>query len=91
MVDFSLVSMVDTLDESRKQVRGISFGCACEGCKEKTIKRGHLIQQRPFLYSISDFIVPLYRYSLFIPFNSPFLYSASNIIGPLFNLTFFSK
>ena len=54
MEEFSLINMVDTLDESRKQVRGISFGCACEGCKENTIRRSHLIQQRPFLYSVSD-------------------------------------
>lgn len=52
--EFSLVKMVETLDDSRKKVRGISFGCACEGCQEATIKKSHLIQRNPFLYSIAD-------------------------------------
>lgn len=54
MNEFSLLDFFDTLDNSRRKVRGISFGCSCEGCNEKTIKKSHLIQQNPFVYSIAD-------------------------------------
>ena len=54
MEDFSLIDFVDTLDASRRKVRGISFGCSCEGCDKETINKCHLIQQNPFVYSIAD-------------------------------------
>ncbi len=63
MEDFSLIDFVDTLDASRRKVRGISFGCSCEGCKEKAIDKSHLLQQNPFIYSIADEKKKVYQFS----------------------------
>lgn len=54
MEEFSLLGFMDTLDESRKYVRGLSFGCACDGCDAEKVVNSHLIQQNPFIYSIAD-------------------------------------